>query len=370
MPKGSDSLERELRKQRIAEAKASNRPEIIRNDASFRRQVAAWELDPPKQFVRREGWEKVLANFIKKIKNSGVTRPWKYFTFPGENALDIGHLYNKGLLETNSDNKLNVAICDQKHGDTVALKLQKVGGILASSNKELHEALADRNNVIVKQFPFDVINLDLTNALLKSNLQNMYILDQLFELQRGQAFMLLLTSRPNLSQQAEKLTVLVENLQTVPEFTAAYKAKYTTVDPSASLADFTTFTQIVFSKIVARYAREFRYLVHEHFSAKYQRVNDFESYDMVVHSFELDPIIGRRQDIAKYEPRWAMASNDRIQQFLKGERIRHQAEEGYKTYICGLPGRNILNVDEILKSQPNLNDELIKEAETLSTWLN
>jgi hypothetical protein len=308
-----------------------------------------------------------LVAYIKKIKDCGVTRPWKYFTFPGENALDIGHLYIKGLLEANSDNKLNVAICDQEHGDTVALKLQKVGGILASTNKKLHEALADHNNVLVRQFPFDVINLDLTNALMKSNLHNMYILDQLFELQRGQAFILLLTSRPNPDQKAEKLTILMENLQTVPEFTAAYKAKYSTEDPSASLTDFTNFTQIIFSKIIARYAREFRYIVREHFSAKYQRRN---KYDMVVHSFELDPIVGKRPDAAKYEPRWNAPRRNRIEQFLSGETIRKEAEEEYKNYICKLPARDILNVDECIKSQPGLFDELMKETESLGTWLN
>ena len=370
MPTELEKRERELRRQRIAEARAANRPEMIKEEADLRKQNAAWELDSPKQYVRREGWEKIIAAYLRKIKGCGVTRPWKYFTFPGENALDIAHLYKKGLLDTNVEKKLSVAICDQKYGDAVALKLQKFGGILASSNKELHEALADHNDVLVKQFPFDVINLDLTNALIKANLHNMYILDQLFELQRGQAFLLLLTSRPNPSQQAEKLTVLTENLRTVPEFTAAYRAKFATEDPLASLRDYTTLTQIVFFKIIARYAREFRYLVHEHFSAKYQRSNAHETYDMVVHSFELDPIIGKRQEIAKYEPRWNAPGRDRIQQFLKGETIRHQAEEGYKGYICELPGRDILNVDEHLASHPDLWDEVMKEAETLGTWLN
>lgn len=367
MPQGSDKLERDLRKQRIAEAKAANRPAVIRNDADHRKQVAAWELDPSKQYVRREGWEKVLDTFLQKVRACGVARPLKYFTLPGENALDIGHLYTKGLLNFDSEGKLSVAICDKLHGNKVALKLQKFGGLLASSERELQEALGDLNSSLVRQFPFDVINLDFTNSLILPNLNNLLALDQVFELQKGQGFLLLLTSRPEKAQKDEHLEVLAENLRTIAEFEEAYKVKYSTNDPAACLTDYTTFTQIVFSKIIARYAREFRYIVHEHFSAKYHRKNN---YDMVVHSFELDPIVGKRPDAAKYEPRWNVPRRYRIEQFLKGETIRQEAEQEYKKYISRLPAREILNIDEHIQHNPELIEELLKETETLGTWLN
>src|SRR5258706_3587761 len=367
MSKELEERERELRRRRKAEGMAANRPEGIRKEADLRKKNAAWELDPPKQYIRREGWEKVLATFIQKIRASDVTRPWKYFTLPGENALDIGHLYRKGLLDVNPEGKLSVAICDKLYGNQVALRLQKFGGILATSERELHEALGDHNSLLVRQFPFDVINLDFTNALILPNLNNLFALDRIFDLQKGQGFLLLLTSRPDKTQQNEHLRILADNLQTVAKFEEAYRARYATNDPSACLTDYTTFTQIVFSKIVARYSREFRYTVHEHFNAKYNRHGQ---YDMVVHSFELDPIIGRRPDAAKYEPRWNVPRKNRIEQFLMGEKIRQEAEEEYKDYICRLLDRNILNVDEFLASQPELYDELMEETVSLGTWLN
>lgn len=360
----------ELAKKRKGDAKATDRPQIIRAEAEARKQISAWGLDPIKQYIRREGWECVLSAFIQKIRACGITRPWKYLTLPGPSAIDIGHLYRRRLLDVTPEGRLSVAICDRNYADKVALRLEKFGGTLASSEKELQDALGDSNNVLVKEFPFDVINLDFCNALILPNRNNLYALDQIFALQRGQGFLLLFTSRPEPAQRDEHLSVLAENLQNEPQFQDAYRVRYATNDPTACLVDYTTFTQIVFSKIIARYGREFGYRVHEHFIAKYRRPNGF---DMISHSFELDPLIGKKQDVAKYKPRWESPQRNRVEQILRGElpaRVRQEAEGEYKRYICRLPSRQVLNVNEFLAGRQALYDELMKGAVSLETWLN
>src|SRR5262245_5330954 len=145
----SDSRERA--KQRKAEAIAKHRPEEILQEAQSRVEIRTWNQEPLKQYVRRVAWEEVISNFIRKLRTSGINRPWKYFTFPGPDALDIALLHTKGLLDNTPEGKLSVAICDRDHADKVALRLEKYGGVLASSEKELHLALVDHSNVLVKE---------------------------------------------------------------------------------------------------------------------------------------------------------------------------------------------------------------------------
>jgi len=357
----------ELAKKRKGDIKATNHPQMVRAEADQRKQIAAWNRDPLKQYIRREGWESVLSVFIQKIRACGITRPWKYFTLPGPDAIDIGHLYRRGLLDVTPEGRLSVAICDRDHADKVALRLEKFGGALASSEKELHDALGDSNNAVVKEFPFDVINLDFCNSLILPNRNNLQALYQIFSLQRGQGFLLLLTSRPERTQRDEHLAILADNLQTDPQFEEAYRVRYTTNDPTACLADYTTFTQIVFSKIIARYGREFGYRVYEHFMAKYRKPRGF---DMISHSFELDPIIWRKHEATKYQPRWGTSQIYLIELILNGEFLRRRASEEYERYICRLPGRQVLNVNEFLADKQALYDELFNESAALETWLN
>jgi len=370
MSEKSEKEKWELAKKRKSDVISANIPQLVRREAEARQQISTWNREPLKHYVRRVGWESVVLAFLTKLRACGVTRPWKYLTFPGPDALDIGLFYQKRLLDVTPDGKLSVAICDRENADKVALRLQKFGGVLASSEKELQDALIDPHNVLVQEFPFDVINLDFCNSLIRPNRNNLKALDQVFALQRGQGFLLLLTSRPDQNQRDEHLEILADNLRNEPEFQEAYTGKYLTNNPRACLNDYTTFTQIVFSKIIARYGRIFGYRVDEHFTARYRKLDGF---DMVSHSFELDPIVGRRQCAAKYEPRLPLPPRDRVEQVLRGElpqKVRQEAEMGYKRFIANLPTRQVLNVNEFLAGQQALFVELINEAASLETWLN
>lgn len=370
MSKELEKKERELRRRRIAEATAANRPQILRDEAIQRNQISTWNREPLKHYVRREGWENVIVAFLRKLRACGVTRPWKYLTFPGPDAIDIGYFHQKRLLDVTPGGRLSVAICDRENADKVALRLEKFGGVLASSQNEFQDALNNPSDALVREFPFDVINMDLCNALILQNRNNLRALDQVFALQRGQGFLLLLTSRPELTQKDEHLEILTSNLRNEPDFQVAYTTRYGTNDPVASLGDYTTFTQIVFSKTVAKYGREFGYRVIEHFTGRYRKPSGF---DMITHSFELDPIVGKKACVKKYEPRYPLPPRDRIEHILKGElhkKVREAADYEYTNYICSLLGRQIVNVNEFLANHPALVDDLTREAASLETWLN
>lgn len=354
-------------KQRKEQVISEDRPRRIWEDAEARVQIPIWNRDPIKHYVRRVGWEKIISNYIIKMRDSGVTRSWKYLTFPGLDALDIGLLYKKDLLDSAPNGRLSVAICDRDIADKVAMRLEKVGGILASSSLELHKALENPSNRLVKEFPYDVINLDFCNSLILPNRNNLLALDQIFNLQRGQAFLLLLTARPDPNQKDEHLEILKGNLKHEPGFLKAYEIKYASDDPSACLADYTAFTLIIFSKIVAGYAKEYRYRICEHFTARYHRP---DGYDMVSHSFELDPILGRRKDIKKYEPRYPKERIERILNRELHQKVQQEAEKEYGIFLEALPIRLVSDINEILTKNPALVDDLAKEVRTLETWLN
>ncbi len=365
----NEAEKQKLRNKRKGDAKATARPQTIRAEAEQRKQIATWNREPLKHYVRREGWGTVIEVFLHKLRACGITRPWKYLTFPGPDALDIGFFYQKRLLDVTPNGRLSVAICDQENADKVALRLEKFGGVLASSQQWLHVALMNAGDALVREFPFDVINMDLCNSLILQNRNNLRALDQVFALQRGQGFLLLLTSRPEPNQRDEHLGILADNLQNEPEFQDMYTAKYGTNEPEACLDDYTTFTQIVFSKIIAKYGREFGYKVCEHFTARYRKPDGF---DMITHSFELDPIVGKRQCSTKYEPRFPEPHRDRIEQMIRGElpkRVREEADGEYTEFICCLPDREVLNINEFLADKPALVDDLTRDAASLETWM-
>lgn len=368
----SEEREREHKRQKIAEAKASMHPQTIRDDAEARQKAAAANLGPLKHYVRREGWESVISSFLEKQKACGVARPWKYLTLPGIDALDIGHFYRKKLLGVTAEGRLSVAICDKDEADRVALLLQKFGGVLASTKLELQDALRDPSNPIVKEFPFDVINLDFCNSLIRPNRNNLEALDQVFSLQRGQGFLLLLTSRPALDQkiQHQQLKIVADNLQIEQEFQESYIARYGSSDPQACLADYTNFTQLVFSKLVAKYAKIFGYRVYERFTARYHKSGGGpDGFDMITHSFELDPIVGKKPCRAKYEPRLPHARIEQVLHEVLAKRIEQETNSEYTRFIRGLPQREALNINEVLNAQQDLVSDLTKEAESLSQWM-
>lgn len=184
----------------------------------------------------------------------GIKTPFKYLTLPGPNMTDIGLLWNAGLIEP-FDGKVNIAICDREYAELVAGLARQLGvEFLAHSELVLHEALkSKKRNGLRKHFPFDVINLDLCNALVTGSKRysNLNALQWIFRFQRGQRFLLLLTTRANESFDDDLVKLLKHNYESEPGFKAAYDAMYpkgmiseqTGLDP---YQDSTLFSRLVF----------------------------------------------------------------------------------------------------------------------------
>jgi hypothetical protein len=345
----------------------------VRRHAETEVVISKWDLDPAKQYVRRYGWLKIIRDYVNRRHHDGVSRPLKFLTLPGPNASDIGLLWKERILQQTSDGKLNVAICDKENAQKVAANLGDLGGPLAFSDRLLHEELADSKGVFNEHFPFDVVNLDMCQCLipLKST-RGLVTLRWLFRLQRGQAFLLLLTTKPDESAQQKLLQIISENLDNEQLFRDAYEAKYGNDNPVECLRDYTTFTQIVFPKVIARMARHYGYRTQERFAGRYERKNnDGEiSYDMVCHSLEFEPL-GRTKKALKYSPIFREAVRNEDDELFRNHlssRTLASAFESYGEFIEQLPTRDPINVIEVLRLNAALEQTLSHEARSLQQW--
>jgi hypothetical protein len=351
------------RRLRAARAKVAG----VRKEAET--EIAYYEKrDSRKQFVRRFGWLEVITAYVQGLRDAGVNRPWKYLTLPGRNSIDIGLLWKSEVIDKTSDGRLSVAICDKKYAELVISDLAKFGGLLAYSNKPLDEELDEASSALKEQFPFDVINLDLTNPLIPAkHSTNLKIIEWIFKLQKGQGFLLLLTTRPDNGARNRLLTILRQNLQHEEQFKTAYVGRYTRPDPQLCLNDYTAFTQIIFPKALARWARNRGYKTYERFAAKYRRSNQF---DMICHSLEFEPL-GIRIAAKRYTPRFQTTSQTSIDEMLNEElssAVRTAANNAYAEFISTLPGRAATNIVQALASDRALERELGDESESLIGW--
>lgn len=328
-----------------------------------------WDDDPVKHYVRRFGWLEIIQRYREQRLNDGIETPLKILTLPSKNATDIGLLFNNGIIAKDDNGKLNVAICDDTYSEKVVANLSKVGSLLASSKKRLHLALQEDESII-SQFPFDVINMDLCNPLVpEKTIENQEALKWMFKYQRGQSFLLLLTTRAdnNIGNSKHLLDVLNHNLADVPSFSESYLRRYGNLDPHSCSRDAVNFIQIVYPKVVARYGRYYGYRTVEHFTAHYRR-NHF--YSMACHSFEFEPL-ARRDPKKKYEPRIDKILWDEVEERVYGEfSPAHQIEavNAYVSFIESLPERESDRVDEILERNDRLKKSLNREAVGLHEW--
>ena len=153
------------------EDKSSERKNNFLSIAREAQEVAATQLQrkvwdgPSKQFVRLNAWLKVIQGYLSKRKSEGEDTTFKYLTLPGKNATDIGLFWRNKLIVKINDQQLNLAIIDREEAENVAINLNNsIGRPLAVSSKEFHSALRN-DQLIIEQFPFDVINLDFCNFI-------------------------------------------------------------------------------------------------------------------------------------------------------------------------------------------------------------
>lgn len=347
--------------------------ELIRRQAEAEVLLSKWDLDPPKQFIRRYAWLDIIRDYNERVRRAGIRRPLKYLTLPGMNASDIGHWWKEGLLSRDDQGRLNVAICDDENAEQVASNLGTLGGVLDYGSRTLIQELTDPSSRLVRHFPFDVINLDMCDCLIPLNKQRgLDTVRWLLRHQRGQGFLLLLTTKPDPNARDKYLRILRLNLQNESGFRQAYVEEYGTDDERPCLINYTNFSQIVFPKAIASLARSNGYKTRERFAAWYPR-NDEGSgtqYDMVCHSLEFEPI-GCIKPASKYKPRFREVNRNENDEVIFNElssTVREKAEKQYGQFVMTLPLRKPEDVKARLSIDASLEADLDKEARSLMFW--
>jgi hypothetical protein len=332
------------------------------------RQVETFFLDrePIKQYVRHFGWLQVIQDYLDRRRNDGIDRPLTYLTLPGPVATDIGLLWRAGLLVRTPDGFPHVVICDRENADKA---LNVLGSVRGVSRQPFDRAVQE----LARYFPLDVINLDIYGAVVTGHaerrkaLRTLAGIRRIFCLQRGQSFLLLLTTSTD-DQSARRYLedILVQNLDE-DNFREAYLDRYQTLDVSHLQQDYRTFVSVVLPKAIGKMARDRGYKILEHFVAKYDR----GQHHMLCHSFELEPL-GGRDPAKKYEPRFKNIVWDRLDELSEelSNRARSLASSAYGDFIPTLVQRELLDIPRILHADPGLEAEMRREAESLIGWEN
>ncbi|MGB0388037.1 MAG: hypothetical protein ACPGWR_24745 [Ardenticatenaceae bacterium] len=325
-----------------------------------------------KQYVRAHGWLEPIKDFTKRRTEAGITTPFKYFTLPGPNMTDIGLLWNAGLIEP-INGKLNMAICDREYAYLVVTQIGQLGvEFLAYSDLVLHEALKGKKSTLREHFPFDVINFDLCNALVTGTRKygNLEALQWILRFQRGQRFLLLLTTRANEKFDDDLVKLLLHNYEREPDFKAAYDAISQQMKQEP-LKDSTLFSRIVFPNLIAKYAVRFGYKVIEHFAAYYSRPMDNERhYDMLAHTFELIPLkeAGERETFLSCFEKVPENAHQEQTRILLAKEEKDKVISEYYNFVNSLPTKRFINVDQLLNENPVLLATMQDEEEALLGW--
>lgn len=333
------------------------------------RQAAIYESDPLKQYIRRFGWIDVIKDYQSRMHQDQVDRGLKILTLPGKNATDIGLFFKEGIVYVENQ-ILNVAICDIENAAIVQANLAALGSLLAISNKNLSKTLKE-DKQFINLFPFDVINLDFCDHLFGlSDDDNLTALEAIFHLQRGQGFLLLLTNRCN-SQQNEQQRLQAESIMTanltIDSFRQAYARRYGGEGLDLCMGNQVALTQTIYPKVVARLARDFGYQVNEKFAAHYSR--DGGAYHMVCHSLELLPL-DRLNENLKYSPNMKRTNSvviDRVV-YEPSDNVRKHSSQEYERFVSQIVERETQDIDQIINTNRNLNDDLQSEVSSLSDW--
>jgi len=159
--------------------------------------------DPAKHFVRVYGWLDTAKKRLKEIRLDDRRRSdfAKYFTFPGEYAIDVLLLAENGIIEKTNLGFPGVVYCERQP-DIISIinkKLGKCRGVFADT----FERTVWRSS-FKSYCPFDIINLDLTREIFplngRSESNTIKAIEQLLWLHKNVGFDLYLTFKSSLKE--------------------------------------------------------------------------------------------------------------------------------------------------------------------------
>lgn len=361
----------QLKRHRQAEGLDSIPEEVSKGREAAR--LAKYEKDPLKHFIRKFAWLESVRQYVKEMQIANVNRPIKYLTLPGAQAIDIGVMWQAGLIHREHGRWPHVAICDNENAADV---INNLGEFAAASGKLLHLELSRSQSALVQFFPVDVINLDFWGTFIKQGkdypniLSNVTTLERILHWQQGQGFLLLLTHKISETEYTPEVRdgfrpLLVDNLQD-DRFKKPYVDVFGGDDPALCTKDILRFGLLAVSKVAANMAREFGYTVEEKFVGWYPRDND---YRMCVHSVAFRSISGSRKDTSKnYSPRHHVRRLPNPALSNLSDRDRRIASRNYWEFVSQLPSRKAMDVNDILNGNVELKNTLRQEAEAMQNW--
>lgn len=165
-------------------------------EQEIRRYFRSLYTDPVKHFVRINGWLSAARNRLTSIRSQTRRRAnfAKYFTFPGEYAIDVLLLAENGVIEETNVGFPGVVYCESRPNilSEIGKRLGKCMGVFPFSFEKA---------VFTHDFrsfcPFDILNLDLTKEVFPRNgrpeSNTIRAIEQLMWLHRNRDFDLYIT---------------------------------------------------------------------------------------------------------------------------------------------------------------------------------
>ncbi len=326
-----------------------------------------YERGPLKMFVRDHAWLELIKLYLKRRKADGASTDFKYLTLPGGRGIDIGLLWEAGLLRRRKGNWANVAICDETDSTTIMNRIGTFGAVSAlplewTLNRPLHE--------LVRFFPVDIINLDFCNAVLRGKstnhtLTNLETIQKLFALQAGHGFLLLLTHRLGLNDYAGRVKDTMRdtidiNLQENEQFRIRFGEVYGSENVESIMDNLLQFGLLGIAKCVARSAEAWGYSIEEQFVGYYPRPR---GYHMGVNSFVVVPIGCPPEK--RYSKRFKLSNPALVNMPIS---VRREATETYSRFVASLPGRPLTDVETILNNDLGLKKMYTEWGERCFEW--
>jgi len=169
--------------------------------------------DPAKHYVRVHGWLEAARTRFQKIRSEArrCSDLARYFTFPGEYAIDVFLLAENGIIEESRVGFPGVVYCERQP-EIISLISKKLGKCRAVFSDSFERAVF--RNQFQSYCPFDIINLDLTKEIFplngKPESNTIRAIDRLLWLHKNSAFDLYITFKSSLKE---------TNPEAVKEFT-------------------------------------------------------------------------------------------------------------------------------------------------------
>jgi hypothetical protein len=267
----------------------------------------AYESCPLKHYVRVHGWLPACRRQLAAIRRQPKQRRLRYFTFCASGAVDVLMLNVARIIRLSDSGKFDTVVFFDKDEEAVNATYINIPGsrgfpadfadlVLApdigdvdalssdtdksdTSEVRQQKRLARQRNDFIQQFPFDIINLDLEEFLLKARdefpgriLRSfMQILQwQKRPLPTGRTideFVLMYTTQigpRELTDQYRELLdgAIADNLRNIPALEAVLHSRTGHNGPvSLRNADFDEFFRIAAPKLLAGYLRRADWLI-------------------------------------------------------------------------------------------------------------